>query len=268
MKRKTGMTLALVTLLATTAAAQAQPEADLTLPFTLEAGLPVLQARIDGRDARLLIDSGGAAALALRPDWAPALEAKAEAPGTVSTQDAQGQVRRATRLIVTDVVLAGQALPEAPAAQTWTKAKRPADTDGYLGWGWLRERRWVVDYAARSLVRLAPASPWPAGCGGAPLPLEMIGSLAVVRLQALDGQTLVLGLDTGASRNVVRPDRVDAVAGPLRGADGQTLQAGRFVSVPLQVPGLDGFLGQDFFSRHRVCVDPAGRQLRVQPLAG
>lgn len=265
MKRKTGMALALVTLLATTtAAAQARPETDLTLPFTLEAGLPVLQARIDGRDARLLIDSGGAAALALRPDWAPA----AAAAGTVSTQDAQGQVRRAAPLVVGEVALAGQGLPVAPAAQTWPKAKRPADTDGYLGWGWLRERRWVVDYAARSLVRLAPDSPWPAGCGGAPLPLEMIGSLAIVRLQATDGQTLVLGLDTGASRNVVRPERVDAVAGPLRGADGQTLQAGRFVSVPLQVPGLDGFLGQDFFSRHRVCVDPAGRQLRVQPLAG
>ena len=104
-------------------AAQAQPEADLTLPFTLEAGLPVLQARIDGRDARLLIDSGGAAALALRPDWAPA----AEAAGTVSTQDAQGQVRPAAPLVVGEVVLAGHGLPVAPPAQTWSKAKRPAD---------------------------------------------------------------------------------------------------------------------------------------------
>lgn len=250
-------------LLAATAA-QAQPETDLTLPFMLDAGLPVLQARIDGRDARLLIDSGGAAALALRPDWAPAPDA---AGGAVTSQDAQGQLRQQARLAIGELVLAGQALPVAPAAQTWGKAKRPAGTDGYLGWGWLRERRWVVDYAAGQLLRLAPGSAWPAGCGGAPLPFEMIGSLAVVRLQATDGQPLVLGLDTGASRNVIRPALSGAVAGALRGADGRPLQAGAFVSVPLQVPGLDGFLGQDFFSRHRVCVDPAGRQLWLQPLA-
>ncbi|HEY0957626.1 MAG TPA: hypothetical protein VGE36_22935 [Roseateles sp.] len=51
-------------------AMQAWAAPDLALPFTLEAGLPLLDARIDGRQARLLIDTGGAAALALRPDWA------------------------------------------------------------------------------------------------------------------------------------------------------------------------------------------------------
>lgn len=259
----TGTTLALLTLLAT-AAARAQPEADLVLPFTLEAGLPVLQARIDGREARLLIDAGGAAALALRPDWSPV---PAEA-GAVSTQDAQGQLRPQARIAVSTVLLAGQALPVAPAAQTWGKAKRPAGTDGYLGWGWLRERRWVIDYAAGQLLRLAPGSAWPAGCGGAPLPLEMKGSLPVVRLQAAEGQALVLGLDTGASRNVIQPALSAAVAGPLQASDGRPLAAGAFVSVPLQVPGLDGFLGQDFFSRHRVCVDPERREWRVQPLGG
>lgn len=251
------------TLLAATAA-QAQTEADLTLRFTLEAGLPVLQARIDGREARLLIDSGGAAALALRPDWAPA-DAAASA---VMSQDAQGQQRRNERLVVGDLVLGSHTLPQAPAAQTWAKAKRPAGADGYLGWGWLRERRWVMDYAAGQLQRLAPGSPWPAGCGGEPLPVQMMGSLAVVRLQTAEGQVLVLGLDTGASRNVIKPALVQVVAGGALMADGRLLQAGPFVSVPLQVPGLDGFLGQDFFSRHRVCMDPDRLQLRVQPLAG
>jgi len=245
-------------------AAYAQPEADLTLAFTLEAGLPVLQARIDGREARLLIDSGGAAALALRPDWAPA----GDAASAVMSQDAQGQLRRNDRLVVREVVIGPHALPQAPAAQTWGKAKRPAAADGYLGWGWLREQRWVIDYAAGQLQRLAPGSPLPAACGGAPLPFDMLGSLAVVRLQAADGRLLALGLDTGASRNVITPGLAEAVAGGTLTAERRVLQAGPFVSVPLQVPGLDGFLGQDFFSRYRVCMDPARRQLWLQPLAG
>ena len=97
---------------------------------------------------------------------------------------------------------------------------------------------------------------------------DMLGSLAVVRLQAADGRLLALGLDTGASRNVITPGLAEAVAGGTLTAERRVLQAGPFVSVPLQVPGLDGFLGQDFFSRHRVCMDPARRQLWLQPLAG
>jgi hypothetical protein len=243
-------------------AAPAWTTPGMSLPFTLEAGLPLVAARIDGREARLLIDSGGAAALALRQDWAAALGTA----GAMATQDAQGGQGRNATLAVGELVLAGQALPAAPPAQTWAKAKRPAGADGYLGWGWLRERRWVVDYAARQLRLLAPEEAMPAGCGAAPGRFELLGSLPVVRLQTTDGQLLTLGLDTGASRNVVQPALAAAAAGGLRW-DGRPLAVGGFVTVPLQVPGLDGFLGQDFFSRHRVCLDPGGRQLWVQPLA-
>lgn len=253
---------ALWLLACTQAGAAASETPPLTLPFALDGGLPVLQARIDGRDARLLIDTGGAAALALRPDWAPA------APGAAgASQDAQGQQRLNAALAVTQVLLAGQVLAEPPAAQTWGKARRPVGADGYLGWGWLREQRWVMDYGVRQLQTLSPGAAWPARCGSTPLRLDMLGSLPVLRLQATDGQALTLGLDTGASRNVIRPALADAVASGAVQIDGRALQAGGFVTVPLQVPGLDGFLGQDFFSRHRVCADPARRQLWVQPLA-
>jgi hypothetical protein len=241
---------------------QAQPTAGQTLPFVLDAGLPLLQARIDGREARLLIDTGGAAALALRPDWAPVAEDAASA-----SQDAQGQARLNAKLAVAEVALAGQRLSPTPPAQTWSKARRPAGADGYLGWGWLRAQRWVLDYGARQLQLLAADEPMPASCGTAPLGLDMLGSLPVLRLQTAAGQTLTLGLDSGASRNVVRPALAESVVGGALQADGRALQAGDFVTVPLQVPGLDGFLGQDFFSRHRVCVDPARRRLWMQPLA-
>lgn len=233
------------------------------LPLRLEGGLASVAARIDGREARLLIDTGGAAALALRPDWA-----QAAAGGSAdASQDAQGRPRANAALAVGEVELAGQALQPAPAAQTWGKPRRPPGIDGYLGWGWLRERRWVVDYAARELRLLGADEPMPAGCGPEPLRFELLGSLPVLRLHDAAGQPLTLGLDTGASRNVIRPALADAVAADPLSAGDRPLAAGAFVSVPLQVPGLDGFLGQDFFSRHRVCVDPAGRQLWLQPLA-
>jgi hypothetical protein len=232
------------------------------LPLRLEGGLALVEARIDGREARLLLDSGGAAALALRPDWGPV----ATGGSSSASQDALGMRRANVALVVNEVELAGQALMPPPAAQTWAKARRPPGVDGYLGWGWLRERRWVIDYAARQLRLLDPDEPMPAACGNAPLRFELLGSLPVLRLHGASGQPLALGLDTGASRNVIRPALADAVAtGPLSAGE-QAIMAGGFVTVALQVPGLDGFLGHDFFSRHRVCVDPAGRQLWMQPL--
>jgi len=255
--------LAAALLLTTTLAAQAAP--GRVLPLHLDGGLAWVDARIDGRDARLLIDSGGAAALALRSDWGPA--ATGAAASATASQDAQGRQRVNAVLAVNEVLLAGQALVPAPAAQTWAKARRPAGVDGYLGWGWLREQRWVVDYAARQLRLLDADEPMPASCGDAPLGFELLGSLPVVRLHGAAGELLTLGLDTGASRNVIRPALADAVsAGPLRAGD-RAIAAGGFATVALQVPGLDGFLGQDFFSRHRVCVDPGRRQLWAQPLA-
>ncbi len=241
--------------------ARADDAGSLTLPLQVEGGLPLVDARIDGRAARLLLDTGGAAALALRVDWGPAGAASAAV-----TQDAQGQQRINAALPVGEVVLAGQSLVPVPAAQTWAKARRPAGVDGYLGWGWLRERRWMLDYAAGRLQLFDPQAALPAACGTAPQPFRLLGSLPVVQLRAADGQVLTLGLDTGATRNVIRPAAAAAVAGPLA-LDGQVLAVGGFVTVPLQVPGLDGFLGQDFFSRHRVCMAPAARQLWVQPLA-
>jgi len=248
----------LVAAMALPALAVAAP---LELPFRLEDGVPVIQARIDGREARLLIDSGGAAALALRPDWAqPDAAASAAA-----SQDAQGQARLNRGLAVRQLELAGQPIGEPPPAQTWAKARRPAGVDGYLGWGWLRQRRWIIDYAAARLLLPAPEDAWPANCGDKPQRFEMLGSLPFVRLRAGDGSMLALGLDTGASRNVIQPAREPATAGPLAW-ENQALGAGGFAAVALQVPVLDGFLGQDFFKRYRVCVDPAGQRLWVQPL--
>ncbi|PZP33327.1 MAG: hypothetical protein DI603_08110 [Roseateles depolymerans] len=210
----------------------------------------------------LLIDSGGQAALALRADWgANEARSAASAPGS---QDAQGRSHGGRVMSVRSLELNGQAVTP-PPAQTWGKTRPPAGVDGYLGWGWLSQQRWVLDYRAQHLQLLGTEDPLPASCGALPQRFELLGSLPYLRLSTADGTPLALGLDSGASRNVVRTEQAALVSGPLHWG-GQTLAAGDFASAPLQLPVIAGFLGQDFLSRHRVCVDPQQRLLWVQPL--
>lgn len=241
-------------------AVQAAP-AELT--FTLKDGLPLIQARIDGREATLLIDSGGAAALALRPAWAPA--DAASAANAADSQDAQGRQRQNRSFAIRSLELAGQPVLPPPAAQTWAKPNPAVGVDGYLGWGWLRQHRWVIDYGAQHLKMLDADAPLPADCGPQPQPLELLGSLPYARFTGADGKPVALGLDTGASRNVIHVPQTGAVAGQLRLGE-QLLDAGAFVGAELQVPVVSGFLGWDFFRRHRVCLDPQQHRVWIQPL--
>lgn len=248
--------------------ALAAPRDPLEIPLTLRDGLPLIHARVDGRDAVLLLDSGGAAAVAMRPDWAghPGAGAHPNTASAPPSQDAQGRPTQGARWALRSLELAGQAV-EAPQAQTWGKARLPAGVDGYLGWGFLRSRKLVIDYGAQRLQLLDPQAALPAECGAQPQPFELLGSLPYVTLQAADGARVALGLDTGASRNVIQPAQAAAVQDGTLSLAGQALQPGPFASVALQLPVIQGFLGQDFFSRHRVCVDPAQRRLWVMPSA-
>lgn len=239
--------LAAALLAATLSGAGAQP---LDIRFELRDGLPLIHADIDGRPARLLLDTGGGAMLALRRNWLPV------------TPDAPSwEVQRLT--------LDGHDIAGPLQARTWPKAQPPQGVDGYLGWGWLRRHRLLIDYPAGRLQLLASEpAPLPPACGAESGSFEMLGSLPVLRLQTAEGSPdLVLGLDTGASRNVVAPETLPLLASGLSLA-GRPLRAGPFVGAPLQLPApLRGFLGQDFFARHRVCLDPAQRRWWLQPLA-
>jgi hypothetical protein len=212
--------------------AQAQPR---ILHFTLERQLPLMKAEVDGHPARLLLDLGGAAALALRPDW-PGLAASAQ------------------------LTVNGGASETVPA-RPWPRNKPPPGVDGYLGYGYLARHSLVIDYAQQQ-VRLYPPGRLADECSGPVAALQQLGSLPYARFEQ-QGTVLPLGLDTGANQNVLR--REAALQPGALMLEGVALEPGPFGRIDLAVPLIAGFLGHDFFARHRVCLDASSKQLQIEP---
>lgn len=256
---------------ATTMAAQAPPR---VLGFEMLGTLPVLSAQVEGRPVRLLLDTGGAAALALRPDVAAALtptdmaaSASAGASSTASPP-ASSTAPASPRLRLQ--LGAGEPV-ELPAA-LWRKSSYPPGIDGYLGWGYLRQFSVVLDYG-RQQLQLGPAGQLAPACGEARAALKHLGSLPYVTVLQ-DGQPLPLGLETGANQNVLLAGRVPgaATAGerralPATSWEGRPLALGGFQVIELQLPVLAGFLGHGFFATHRVCLDARSAAVAIEPLA-
>ncbi|MDO6386408.1 hypothetical protein [Uliginosibacterium sp. 31-12] len=215
-------------------------EPERVLHFELRQQVPILQVQVDGREASLILDLGGASALALRPDWAEA-----------------GAAGEASEHLL---ALAPGELEAVPAT-VWKKTRIPPGIDGYLGWAYLQRYKLVFDYAKQA-ARLYPRGAVHAECAGAPVPLHRLGSLPYVQFDHA-GQALLLGLDTGANQNLIKPgvagaalsDKTLSIDGVTLA--GQALKPGPLRVMELPIPTLHGLLGYDFFARYRVCLDPA-----------
>lgn len=236
-----------VLLLMAARAHGADPEA--VLHFELQKQLPVMKVQVDGLDATLILDLGGAAALALRPGW----------PGS-TTVDSDG----ARVLNFAD----GSSI-QVPAV-AWRKSPVPPGIDGYLGYGYLRRYSLVIDYSRRA-VRLFRQGVQLDECRAAPVALLQLGSLPYVQFERA-GKPFLLGLDTGANQNVVKRGNQDEASrqptmqGDIRLA-GQAISTGPFRAIDLPIPVLDGLLGYDFFARYRVCLDSTSKTFSAEPFS-
>jgi len=238
------------------------------------AGKDACLALLRAREARLLLDTGGGAALALRPDVAAALApADVAASASAGASSLASSPASATAPAPARLRLqlgAGEPV-ELPAAM-WRKSSYPPGIDGYLGWGYLRQFSVVLDYG-RQQLELGPAGQLAPACGEARAALKHLGSLPYVTVLQ-DGQPLPLGLDTGANQNVLLAGRVPgaATAGerralPATSWEGRPLALGGFQVIELQLPVLAGFLGHGFFATHRVCLDAQSAAVAIEPLA-
>lgn len=235
-------------LLAVAARAHAaDPEA--VLHFELQKQLPVIKAQVDGLDATLILDLGGAGVLALRPGW----------PGSTAVDS--GQAR--------ELSLPGGSSTQVPAV-VWRKPQVPPGIDGDLGYGYLRRYGLVIDYSLRTVKLFRPGTQLDE-CRAAPVALLQLGSLPYVRFER-GGQPFLLGLDSGANQNVVKRGQQDDASPQATTQDdiqlaGQVISTGPFRAIDLPIPVIDGLLGYDFFLRHRVCLDPTSKTFAVEPFA-
>jgi hypothetical protein len=158
----------------------------------------------------------------------------------------------------------------APATQTATTPQ------GVIGMTLLRSFKVVLDYKHKSITfiqssRIAAES---AACTGTQVPFMPEWHGVPVAKAHTDIGDLILVWDTGAARGVIRQKSADdlhatvsnqVVSLPhLRFGDTDMGAMDFHVIDYAQLPGTDGFVGNDFFANHVVCMDFPGTRLLVR----
>lgn len=219
---------------------------ELVIKFDLERQWPLIRLKIDDAPATLILDTGGGSMLALRPSW----------PNPPVDKDSKSR-----RL----EFAAGHSLEL--LSTVWKKSPAPNGIDGYLGYGFFRQYNIVIDYASAEF-RLYRIGDEHLECSSKPESISNLGSLEYLKIER-EGKPLLLGLDTGANQNILTTSSGSAVPGDSPASRGKTtlgdreLDLGKFRRVSLQIPVIDGFLGYDFFAKHRVCINPVARTISV-----
>ncbi len=237
------------------------------VPFELVDNYPVVQVEIGDQRVSLLFDLGSDE-LALSTDAVGSLPVET-LDETYTLLDVygnriEGHKFRAPRIAIgslefTDVV--GTEFAEAPFAS------------GHFGLQIAKEYRLVLDYKVQALTFIPFDEPDPAryGCYGAEAPFERGWPATMV---STDWGELLLAWDTRAS-NVIRESVVNTrgivTDGSTTRSDKFTLGSTefgpiRFLSVDFeQPPGIDGFVGYDFFAKHVVCIDFDNERFLIRP---
>lgn len=222
-------------------------------------GLAFVRAWIGERPLLALVDTGGARAVQIARGLAEALNLKlAESAETTRRNDgtrkpvAYGQVDSFRTL---GRRFAPQAVSVAGDDIESVAGRVGVPFEAILGWRFLAEQGFALDYAARK-ASLGPAA------AGAATPLVPDARGAVVET-ALDGRPTRLLLDTGAPRSGLDGSGPDAMHSLDLG--GRTLGVSfrlRDLGAMREGLGVAGVIGHDVLSRFRFGYDPAIRVFR------
>ena len=236
--------------------AMSQPA--VVVPFEIVRNFPVVQVQIGDQLVPLLFDLG-ADDVALSTDVARSLQVQLLAE-TYTLLDVYGKKIEGHKFVIPRMEIGSLEFHDVKGTEF---AKAPVGS-GHIGVELVKAFRLVLNYKEKTMTLIAPDEPDPArhGCYGTEVSFEH--GWAATKA-ATDWGELVLVWDTGAPMNVIREGVVKA-----RGieAGDPTIQSGRFLlggtefgpvrfrSVDFeQPPGVDGFVGYDFFANHIVCID-------------
>lgn len=224
--------------------------------------LPTIEATLQGKALRLVVDIGGYKALAIKPEVLAGLDV--DYSGAVeSWRDARGNVESA-RLFNVSSIQSNQTELVGLDAMELTTTWKFSDHDGFLGFGYLSRHIVAFDYPA-SEVRLYPRSATgglPAECKGATFKFEITNGVVEVPVDTETGR-LYFQVDTGSNMSLVHPNSLhEGVLVRQSGAHFSKFDIGDFkqvnVRLPVQdfvAPAVDGVLGSSFFEGRLVCMD-------------
>jgi hypothetical protein len=176
----------------------------LTVPFELINNHIHLEARIEGRPVRILLDTGGANILTPAAAQALGLEAEGEfqARGTGEKSESFG-LARVKEVRVGDATVRDQVFFVMPLAQL--DAVEGVDFAGLLGFEFFRRFAVRIDYAQRRLTLTLPdAFREPAGATRVPFTLDDTTPQVEGKIDGLPGK---FAIDTGSrsSLSLLRP---------------------------------------------------------------
>jgi hypothetical protein len=248
----------------------------VTVPLQFDGDFPVIIVKINGHKVPMTLDLIQTAPVSLLQSAAdevkPVFVVDKDATSTAPTGSASTLIK-IQRLEIGGMSFSnvdGYIDLRAPATQTSTTPQ------GVIGMTLLRQFKVLLDYKHKSITfirdnRFAGESD---GCGGTTVPFLPEWHGAPVAKAHTDFGDLILVWDTGAARGVIRRNAADelhaAVSNQivslphLKFGDADVGAIDFHVVDYSQLPGTDGFIGDDFFATHVVCVDFPGKQFLVR----
>jgi Aspartyl protease len=224
-----------------------------SVPLGFVGTLPTVPVEVSGQTVDVLLDLGGFDTLSLSPALARRLGARPTGR-TRTFRNARGAALETRELELPDVRFGDMVLHGVRGYEHVFAPDFPPPVEaGYIGRGILDRIALVIDYPARQLVIPGP---------GADLPAEgwrttriISADVGAVVSATVDGRDYTLLLDTGATSSFLR----DAYSARDLRIGGVALGPLDFDALELSVPGVDGFLGANFFAARRVLVSfPVG----------
>jgi len=149
--------------------------------------------------------------------------------------------------------------------------RAPPGRTGHVGLASLNPYLLVVNFS-RSELQVRATGDFALECGTGDSRL-IIGEHGIASEFHTESGSLLLGWDTAAQANILKPAtlglgqaqfKMDELR-ELRGAVGTSERSDiAFRLMDIQIPGLDGLLGYDYFNRHVVCLDLPVRRVRIK----
>ena len=264
---------ALALLCASQSAATASaPEAANRIPIELRDNFPLLTAQVNEVAVRLKFDLGDGDQLALQQDVLDRI--RAVPTGEVARfkglyGEFEAPLYKVARLQIGTAVFSDVIARLDVRDPTYQPGAQ--GEDGFLGTGLLKAFALVLDYPGRAMTLAPRIEPddLPDDCTGTAVPFSPVWNGQPVTEASIDLGRVLLWWDTGSPMSALRKSLIqddrqemkeDTVTSRRLVLGGKDFGPTLFHVWDMNLPGFDGFIGYDFFSKHVVCVDfPANR---------